>query len=64
MCLVAWPLNESEATVDLVLIETTSFYMQIPTNQHENRINNMRKAGRGLSEKGHPSLTFIQGPGN
>ena len=23
MCLLAWPLNESEAGVDLVLIETT-----------------------------------------
>ena len=58
VCLVAWPLNESEAGVDLVLIETTSIYMQIPTNQHENRIINMRKAGRFLSEQGHPQPHF------
>ena len=32
VCLVACSLNESEAGVDLVLIETTSFHMQIPTN--------------------------------
>ena len=32
VCLVAGPLNESEAGVDLVLIETTYFHMQIPTN--------------------------------
>ena len=32
VCLVDWPLNESEAGVDLVLIETTCFHMQIPTN--------------------------------
>ena len=32
VCLVAWPLNENEAGVDLVLIETTSFHMEIPAN--------------------------------
>ena len=26
-CLVTWPLNESEAEVDLALIETTAFLM-------------------------------------
>ena len=25
LCLLTWPLNESEARVDLVLIETTAF---------------------------------------
>ena len=32
VCLVAWPLIESEACVVLVLIETTAFLMQIPAN--------------------------------
>ena len=27
VCLVAWPLNKSEAGVDLVLIETLLFYL-------------------------------------
>ena len=58
MCVVAWPLNESEAGVDLVLIEIISFHMKIPTNEHENRIINMRKAGRFLSEQGQPQPHF------
>ena len=33
VCLVAWPLNESEAGVDLVFDRNlTAFHMQIPTN--------------------------------
>ena len=34
VCFVAWPLNESESGVDLVLIENLllNFHMQIPTN--------------------------------
>ena len=34
VCLVAWPLNESEARVDLVSIcrNLTAFLMFIPTN--------------------------------
>jgi len=27
VCLVAWPLNESEAAVDLVLIETSMIFL-------------------------------------
>ena len=27
VCLVAWPLNESEAAVDLVLIETSLLFI-------------------------------------
>ena len=27
LCLVAWPLNESEAGVDLVLIETSQLFI-------------------------------------
>ena len=27
LCLVAWPLNESEAGVDLVLIETSKLFI-------------------------------------
>ena len=46
MCLVTSPLNESEAGVDLALIETShaAFLMQIP-NLHVNNINK-RKAVR------------------
>ena len=34
VCLVAWPLNDSEAGVDLILTETRNcvYYMQIATN--------------------------------
>ena len=30
--LVDWPLNESEAGVDLILIETLLHFMYVPTN--------------------------------
>ena len=57
VCLVAWPLNESEAGVDLVLIETLLLFV---CKWHENSIINMRKAGRFLSLTRSPpaSLSF------
>ena len=35
MCLVAWPLNESEARVDLVLIETSLLSLIYATGKPE-----------------------------
>ena len=69
VCLVAWPLNESEAGVDLVLIETSLLFIckfLLISMKTENSIINMRKAGRFLSNRGQvtSSLTFIQRPGN
>ena len=60
MYLVAWPLNESEAGVDLVLTETSLlFFCKLLLISMIN-IN----AGRFLSKKVHPSLFFTQRPGN
>ena len=50
--LVAWPLNESETGVDLVLIETSLLFI-CKFLLLENSIINMRKAGRFLSKQGH-----------
>ena len=44
VCLVAWPLNEGEAGVDLVLIETSLLFLG-----DENSIINIRITGRFLS---------------
>ena len=61
MCSGAWPLNESEAGVDLVFIEPSSFcyvndavLMLISRNLQEGFFQN----------KVNSSLTFIQRPGN
>ena len=44
--LATWPMNESEAGVDLILIRNlTAFLMWILTNKHENNIINNRKGG-------------------
>ena len=32
VCLVDWPFNESEAEVDLILIETLLHFMYVPPN--------------------------------
>ena len=42
MCLVAWPLNESEADVDLVLMDTLPLYL----SEDENSIISRRKPRR------------------
>ena len=61
--IVAWPSNESETGVDLILIETSLHFMSIPTNERENSIININAAGV-LLKKFSSSLTFIQRPGN
>ena len=47
VCLVAWSLNESEAGVDLVLMETSLLFLC------KFLLISMRKAGRFLSKQGH-----------
>ena len=47
VCLVAWPLNESEAGGDLVLIETSMLFLC------KFLLISTRKAGRFLSKQGH-----------
>ena len=47
VCFVTWPLSESETGVDLVLIQTSFFHMQIQTSsvareQHELRLKSTR----------------------
>ena len=58
--LVAWPLNESEAGVDLVLKETSLLFLCkfLLITEHENRIINIRKAGRFLSKQGQHQPHF------
>ena len=46
VCLVTWPLNESEAGVDLVMIETSLLFLC--KFLHKN-IMNIRKRGRSVS---------------
>ena len=65
VCLVAWPLNESEAGVDLVFIETLLLFIC------KFLLINMRKAsltwenqGGFYENKVNSNLTFIQRPGN
>ena len=59
VCLVAWPLNESEAGVDLVLIETSLLFIcKLLLITMGNSMINMRKAGRFLSKQGHLQPQF------
>ena len=65
VCLVAWPLNESEAGGDLVLIETSLLFL------YEVLLISMRTASltkekqEGFYQnKINSSLTFIQRPGS
>ena len=65
VCLVAWPLNESEGGVDLVLIETLLIFlckfllisMRMASSTQEKDID-------FYQNKVNSSLTFIQRPGN
>ena len=41
VCLVDWPFNESEAGVELILIETLLHIMYVPPNLHESSIINI-----------------------
>ena len=57
VCLVSWPLNESEAGVDLVLIETSLLLLC------KFLLMSMRTASF-YQNKVNSGLTFIQWPGN
>ena len=65
VCLVAWPLSESEVGVDLVSIETSLLFlckflligMKTASLMYE-------KHGGFYRNKVDTSLTFIQRPGN
>ena len=61
VCLVIWPLNESEAGVDLVLIGTSLLFLRkfqlISTD--DNNIINTRKVGGLYHDKVNLSHTFI-----
>ena len=58
VCLVAWPLNESEAGVDLVLIETLLLFIcKFLLISMRTAWLTLRKAGRFLSKQGHLQAT-------
>ena len=63
MCLVTWPVNESEAGVDLVMIQISSFsyvndvIMLISKNLH-------KKSSGFYQNKVNSSLNFIHRPSN
>ena len=58
VCLVTWPLNESEAGGDLVMIETSLLLLCKSLLRHEYSIINIRKAGRFLSWQGYLQAHF------
>ena len=65
VCLVAWPLNESEAGVDLVLIETLLLFIcKFLLISMRTAILTWEKQGGFYQNKVSSSLTFIQRPGN
>ena len=62
VCLVTWPMNESEAAVDLVLIESSllflcKFLLISTTTTSE------KKEGALYDNKVNTSLTFFYRPG-
>ena len=65
LCLVAWPLNESEAGVDLVLIETSLLFIcKFLLISTRTASLTLEKEGGFYQNKVTSSLTFIQRPGN
>ena len=65
VCLVAWPLNESEAGVDLVLIETLLLFIcKFLLISMRTESLTCEKKGGFYQNKVTSSLTFIQRPGN
>ena len=65
VCLVAWPLNESEAGVDLVLIETLLLFIcKFLLISMRTASLTWEKQGGFYQNKVTSSLTFIQRPGN
>ena len=65
VCLVAWPLNESEAGVDLVLIETSQLFIcKFLLISMRTASLTWEKQGGFYQNKVTFSLTFIQSPSN
>ena len=65
LCLVAWPLNESEAGVDLVLIETLLLFIcKFLLISMRTASLTREKQGGFYQNKVTSSLTFIQRPDN
>ena len=65
VCLVAWPLNESEAGVDLALIETSLLFIcKFLLISMRTASLTWEKQGGFYENKVTSSLTFIQRPGN
>ena len=65
VCLVAWPLNESEAGVDLVLIETLLLFIcKFLLISMRTASLTREKQGGFYQNKVTSSLTFIQRPDN
>ena len=65
VCLVAWPLNESEAGGDLVVIETSLLFLCkfLLISMRTASLAEEKQEGFYQS-KVNSSLTFIQRPGN
>ena len=65
VCLVAWPLNESEAGVDLVLIETLLLFIcKFLLISMRTASLTWEKEEGFYQNKVTSSLSFIQRPGN
>ena len=62
VCLVAWPLNESEARGDLVLIETSLLFLYEVLLMTASLTKEMQEGF--YQNKINSSLTFIQRPGS
>ena len=65
VCLVAWPLNESETGVDLVLIETSLLFLcKFLLISMRTALLTQEKLGGFYQNKVNSGLTFIPRPGN
>ena len=64
VCLVAWPLNESEAGDDLVLIETSLLFLYVLLISKRTASLTKEKQEGCYQNKINSSLTFIQRPGS
>ena len=65
VCLVAWPLNESEAGVDLVLIETSQLFLCKFLLISMRTVSLTKEKWEGFYQNEvNSSCTFIQRPGN
>ena len=59
MCLVGWPLNESEAGVDLVLIETSPLFSYVNDAVLMQLSWNLREKSIGISIKTRSTQTSL-----